>query len=313
MNKEVLVLMILALSIIFIGSANALSPCQAGGLTTSIHKDYQMLYPSEDFLRIDNKDSLKDLEQLKDLTCLQYLDATGHGVKGDVANLNKLVNLEVLSLYDNPEVYGDICSLSGAAKLRSLKFAFDPKVYGDISCLKDLNLETFAMTNTKISGDLFSLSHMINLKALYISGTDILGDISSLSQLTNLEELGISDEYPGNSRITGDLASLDNLTKLRKISLYKMKTINCKHFTETHKNIQGGCSESQPTLKENSEPPKAQERTASGSEPATNGNPDEIDYPDESRKSSKLIVFVVIGLIISFVIIWLLKKRKSKT
>src|SRR3989338_10100518 len=98
-----------------------------------------MLYPEEDFIRITDKDSLKDLGQLKDLTCLQYLDATEHGIKGDISNLNALTNLKVLSLYGNPEVYGDICSLSSATKLRSLKFAFDEKIYGDISCLKDLN------------------------------------------------------------------------------------------------------------------------------------------------------------------------------
>lgn len=244
MKKEFFVF-ILIIALISISSVSALSPCQAGGLTTSIHKNYQMLYTDEDFIQVDNKDLLKDLGQLKELTCLQYLDATGHGIKGDVANLNKLVNLKVLSLYDNPEVYGDICSLSGATKLRSLKFAFDTAVYGDISCLKDINLETFAMTNTKILGNLSSLSHMTSLKALYISGTNITGDISSLSQLVNLEELGISDEYPGNSQITGDLASLDNLTKLRKVSLYKMKTTNCAHFTEMHPDIeQGGCSQS---------------------------------------------------------------------
>ncbi|MBI2046912.1 hypothetical protein HYT26_01980 [Candidatus Pacearchaeota archaeon] len=214
--------------------------------------DYKMLYPDKDFIQIGNKEMLKDLEQLKDLTCLQYLDATEWGIKGDIANLKNLVNLEVLSLYSNQDVYGDVCSLSGATKLRSMKFAFDDKVYGDISCLKNLNLETFAMTYTKISGELSSLSHMTGLKALYISGTNISGDISSLGNLTNLEELGISDEYPGNSQITGDLASLDNLTKLRKVSLYKMKVTNCKHFTEAHSNVgQGGCSEkSQSTLQD---------------------------------------------------------------
>ncbi|MDD5145113.1 MAG: hypothetical protein PHW72_03245 [Candidatus Pacebacteria bacterium] len=229
-------------------SASVLTPCQSGNLTTSIHKDFQMTYPDEDFLRLDNKYLLKDLSQLKNLTCLQYLDATDQGLKGDVSNLKNLINFEVLSLYGNPEVTGDICALSRATKMRSLKFAFDPEVYGNISCLNDLNLETFAMTYTKISGDLSSLSHMRLLKALYINGTNITGDISSLSALTNLEELGISDEA-GTSNITGDLASLDNLTKLKKVSLYNTKTTNCQHFTEKHPNIQGGCIKgSQTTL-----------------------------------------------------------------
>ncbi len=244
MKKEVFTLMIFTFAaLLLFNSVAALEPCQSGGLTTSIFKDYQMIYPNEDFLRIDNRDSLNDLEQLKDLTCLQYLDATDWGVKGDIANLNNLVNLEVLSLYSNPEVYGDLCSLSGLTKLRILKFAFDPKVYGDISCLKNLNLETFAMTYTNISGGLSDLSHMTKLKAVYVSGTGISGDISSLSELTAIEELGISDEYPGNPNIVGDLSSLDKLTKLKKVSLFSTRATNCEQFTNAHPNIpQGGCS-----------------------------------------------------------------------
>ena len=131
---------------IFIFLANfafALEPCQSGDIKTSVYKEYQMLYPEEDFIRITDKDLLKDLAQLKDLTCLQYLDATEWGIKGGVANLKNLVNLEALSLYSNPDVFGDICSLSEATKIRSLKFAFDPKITGDISCLRGLKkLET---------------------------------------------------------------------------------------------------------------------------------------------------------------------------
>lgn len=231
------------MSIASVFSAANLEPCESRGLTTSVFKDYQMVYTDEDFLQITNKDLLKDLEQLKDLTCLQYLDATELGVKGDISNLKNLVNLEVLSLYGNPDVYGDICSLRGLTKLRVLKFAFDPKVYGDISCLKNFNLETFAMTYTNISGELSDISHMDKLKAIYVSGTGISGDISSLSGLINIEELGISDEYPGNPNIVGDLASLDNLKRLKKVSLYSTRTTNCKHFSEIHPNIaQGGCS-----------------------------------------------------------------------
>lgn len=239
-----------------------LTPCSSGNLTTSIYKNYQMTYANEDFLRINNsRDLLKDVSQLKDLTCLQYLDATEQGVKGDITNLKKLINLEVFSLFSNPDVYGDICSLSGATKLRSLKFAFDPKITGDISCLKKLaNLETFAMTHTQIKGDLSVFANMPNLKALYINGTKIKGDICSLSKLTNMEELGIADEA-GSPDITGDLACLDNLQKLKRVSLYNIGTTNCEQFTKSHPNIAkmgktesgrqsgGGCSrESQKTL-----------------------------------------------------------------
>ena len=244
MTKKNIALIIIFTFLINFDVASALEPCESGGIKTSVYKQYQMLYPAENFIRITNKDSLKNLTQLKDLICLQYLDATEHGIKGDIANLKKLTSLEVLSLYNNPEIYGDICSLSDATKLRSLKFAFDKKISGDISCLSGLNLETLAMTYTKISGNLSSLSRMTKLKALYLAGTDISGDISALNQLTDLEELGVSDQYTGKSKITGDLASLDNLKKLKKVSLYGMDVKNCQRFIEAHPDIkQGGCSE----------------------------------------------------------------------
>ncbi len=241
MKREVLVLLIAILSV---NCTFALSSCQSGDLTTSVNKEYQMTYPDEDFLQVSNIDLVKDVSRLKDLTCLQYMDATDRTIKGDIANLKSLVNLEVFSLYSNPDVSGDICSLSGATRLRSLKFAFDPKIIGDVSCLKDLTkLETFAMTHTQISGDLSVFANMPNLKAIYISGTNIKGDICTLSKLTNLEELGIADEYPGNPEITGDLSCLSNLKKLTKVSLYNTKTINCEQFTADHPGIeQGGCS-----------------------------------------------------------------------
>lgn len=232
--------------VLLISAVNAvLSPCSSGGLTTSVHNRFQMAYTDEDFIQIDDPDLLKDVSQLKDLACLQYMDATDRTIKGDIADLNNLVNLEVFSLYSNPEVSGDICSLAGAASLRSLKFAFDPNITGDISCLKGLTkLETFAMTHTQISGDLSVFANMPNLKAVYVGGTNIKGDVCALANLTNLEEMGLADEYPGNPDITGDLSCLKNLNKLNRVALYNTNAINCEQFTEDHPNIgQGGCSE----------------------------------------------------------------------
>lgn len=211
--------------------------CSSGGLTTSTNKVFQMTYPNETFLQLINIDLLKDVSQLKDLTCLQYLDATDRNVKGDITNLKSLTNLEVFTLFSNPEVYGDICSLSRTTKLRSLKFAFDPKITGNIACLKNLTkLETFAMTHTQLSGDMSVFANMPNLKAIYINGTNIKGNICSLSKLTNLEELGISDEA-GNTGITGDLSCLDNLQKLKRVSIYNTSATNCEQFTKSHPNI----------------------------------------------------------------------------
>ncbi|MBI5872206.1 hypothetical protein HZB88_03920 [archaeon] len=49
MKKEVLILIIFVL---LISSVSALTPCQSGNLKASVHKDYQMLYPDEDFNRL---------------------------------------------------------------------------------------------------------------------------------------------------------------------------------------------------------------------------------------------------------------------
>lgn len=263
-----LVLLLIASSIIssiFHSSQNILGTniglCSSGVLTTSTNKVFQMTYPDETFQQLTNVDLLKNVSQLKDLTCLQYLDATDRNVKGNIADLKNLINLEVLSLYSNPDVAGDICSLANATKLRSLKFAFDPKITGDISCLKNLTkLETFAMTHTNIKGNISVFANMPNLKAIYISGTYVKGDICTLSKLTNLEELGIADEYPGNPDITGDLSCLNNLKKLKRVSIYNTGTTNCEAFTKAHPDMDetvtesghrggGGCSkESMKTL-----------------------------------------------------------------
>ena len=244
MKKTILILVLL----IFISSVFAQEICEYNGIKTEFNYHYQepgkkAEYEDEKFVLMVDAKVVKNIEQLKGLTCLEFADFYNQGISGDLENLKGLINLKVLSLHTNPEVQGDVCAFSKATKLRSLKLAFDEKVYGDISCLKDLNLDTFAMTYTKISGDLSDLSHMTNLKALYLSGTNIAGDISALSGLTNLEELTLSDAETDGSKFYGDLASLDNLKKLRRVALYNMDVTNCEHFHEAHPNIEGGCSD----------------------------------------------------------------------
>ncbi len=244
MKKIILILILL----IFINPVSAQEVCEYNGIKTEYGYNYQepgakAEYGDEKFIHIVDAKAVKNLEQLKGLTCLEFADFYNQGVFGGLENLRNLINLKVLNLHTNPMVYGDVCAFSKATELKSLKLAFDEKVYGDISCLKDLNLDTFAMTYTRISGELSDLSHMTNLKALYLSGTNITGDISALSGLTNLEELTLSDAEMDGLRFYGDLASLDNLKKLRRAALYNMNIINCEHFHEEHPNIEGGCSD----------------------------------------------------------------------
>jgi len=298
MKKIILILILL----IFISSVSAVELCEYNGLNTKF--DYppaaegkKIEYADEKFIQmVDDKVATK-LEQIKGLRCLEFADFYHGQFSGDIENLKDLVNLKVLNLHTNPEVYGDICVFSDMTKLKSLKFAFDEQVYGGISCLKDLNLDTFAMTYAKISGDLSDLSHMTNLKALYLSGTDVKGDVSALSGLTNLEELTLADTEVYGAEFHGDLASLDNLKKLKKVALYNIDVTNCEHFTKMHPNIEGGCSEeSKSTIRSTS----IESEKIIGKEPIVytlrdvpedekpRGSPDE-GPPEECMKDGKFI------------------------
>ncbi len=257
MKKLVLAMVLLALvSAASAASARAAQElCEYGNAKTEISSPYyeagkKIEYAGESFVMLSDPKAIKKLEQLKGLTCLEYGEFYNQGISGSLENLKGLVNLKVLSLHTNPDIYGNICALSEAVKLKSLKLAFDYKVYGDISCLKELNPETLAMTYANISGDLSDLGNMTNLKALYLGGTNVSGDISSLSGLTNLEELTLADFEMNGSAFYGDLASLDNLKKLKKVAVYKTKAVNCEHFHKMHPGIEGGCSdESHTTIK----------------------------------------------------------------
>ncbi len=244
--KLSLFIAILALLVIA-SSVSAAVTCEYNGIKTVYDYNFQsadkkMEYANEKFVRLVDPKAITDLAQLKGLTCLESADFYNQRLTGDLENLKGLTNLKVLSLHTNPDIKGDVCSFAKAIKLKSLKMAFDQKVYGNVSCLKDLNLETFAVTFTNITGKLSDFSHMTNLKALYLSGTKVSGDVAGLRYLVNLEELGLSDPVMDGSRFFGDFAVLDNLTKLRRASLYNLNSANCKHFHETHPGIEGGCS-----------------------------------------------------------------------
>ena len=215
--------------------------CEYNDIETIYNIPQGSEYENEEFIVIDNANDVIDLSQIIGLTCLQYIDYREY-ISGDIASLSNLTELEVINLNNNTGLYGDICALSNTTKLRALKLAFNPDIYGDISCLSRLNLDTLAMTQTGISGDLSDLSHMTNLKALYLSGTNVKGDISSLAGLTNLEELNIQDSEVSGSEVYGDLSTLNNLNKLRKVALYNLDVTGCDEFMASHPGIEGGCS-----------------------------------------------------------------------
>ena len=289
--RRVLKFIILFFMLFFIGfnmtaqlAVSTPGPCEYNGIETIYDVPQGSEYGNEEFIVIANAGSINDLSQIIGLTCLQYIDYYDY-ISGDIASFSDLTDMEVINLNNNTGVYGDICALSNATKLRDLRMAFDPDVYGDISCLSQLNLYTFAMTQTDISGDLSDLSHMTNLKALYLSGTNVKGDISSLAGLTNLEELNIQDSEITGSEVYGDLSSLNNLNKLRKVALYNLQVTGCDEFMASHPGIEGGCS-------------------ATESAPAGNqkdGNTDENGTPG----------FEIIIILVAISIILFLKKKKT--
>jgi Leucine-rich repeat (LRR) protein len=234
-------------------------------------------------------EQLSNLSQLSGLNCLQYMDFYKSGLTGDLSSLGSLSDLVVFNMNNNPGIYGDVCALSKAKNLRTLRLAFNPQVTGDISCLKDLNLDTFAVTGTQITGNLSDLSHMTNLKELYLGGTSVEGDIASLSKLTKFEELVISDSQEKRPKVYGDLSSLKDLKKLRRVALYNISATNCEQFTRDHPNIlEGGCSQL--------------------SESPAGGPARKI-----SKKNILNVVFTVTGLSsIALILVLMLKDRKDK-
>jgi hypothetical protein len=175
---------------------------------------------------------------------LQYIDFYKSEIKGDLANFKNLNDLRVLNTNENPGIYGDICALSKATNLRAFRVAFNKDVTGDTSCLKNLNLDTFAATGTQITGNLSDFSHMSSLQELYLGGTNVEGDVASLAKLTELKEMVISNSEEERPKIYGDLSKLKNLKKLWRVSLYNISATNCDQFTQDHPTIEeGGCSQ----------------------------------------------------------------------
>ncbi len=312
MNKIFLSIAFL-LGMLFTSSASALELCEYNDIKTTRDRDDipGSLYLKEEYISIRDKHLISNLEQIEGLICVQYADFYNSGLTGDFSSLANLVNIEYLSLHTNPDIQGDICALSGATKLRNLKLAFNPKLKGDISCLKNINLETFAMSFTNISGDLSGLSHMTKLKELYLSGTAVSGDISALSGLTNLEQLVISDTAMTGSKIYGDLSSLDNLQNLKKVALYNMDVTNCKHFTRKHPNIeQGGCSdESRSGFNRESNNKLSEDLLGLGG--FRNGGPNNQHRYEERFDFWGVVIAAFALLIISGIIIFIIRRRKK--
>lgn len=135
--------------------------------------------------RLKLPEGTKSLNDLTKLTNLEYLNASGLGLK-DVTALSSLINLQVLYLPQNS--ISDVSPLKNLTKLQVLS-------------LKGNQIASFS-----------SLLGLTNLQKLYLSENK-LASVSSLSKLTKLEVLELSNN--SIQKIDG----LKNLKKLTRLTL----------------------------------------------------------------------------------------------
>ena len=149
-------------------------------------------------------------------TDLTELDLADFGLADtDILPLSEMVNLQTLTLENNPEIT-DLSPLSSLTELTTLNVMNTGAT--DLAPLSSLTaLESLSVSNADIS-DLSPLAGMSHLKDLYLTDGDLpnskISDLSPLSSLGNLENLRI----PSVSEIS-DLTPLSGLTGLKTLAV----------------------------------------------------------------------------------------------
>ena len=151
-----------------------------------------------------NDDDIKDLDKMVNLTSLCLYD----NQISDISALNNLTNLSYLYLGNNQ--ISDISALSNLTNLTYL-YLGDNQI-SDISALSNLtNLTELNLNSNQIS-DISALSNLTNLSYLILAVNQI-SDISALNNLTNLTRLHLH----GNQ--ISDISALNNLANLSDVFL----------------------------------------------------------------------------------------------
>lgn len=176
------------------------------------------------YLRFPVKIGLKNLDEMKNLSNLKYLDLSFAKIS-DISVISNFPDLEVLVLYQTSisnfksidtltnlvqldlghTFVKDISFISNFPKLKKLEMEFTNIV--DLSPLSNLqNLEYLNISYTDVNS-IKPLSNLKNLKKVYLMYTKV-SDISPLSNSINLEELNLM-----NSRVF-DITPLKNISGL---------------------------------------------------------------------------------------------------
>ena len=158
-------------------------------------------------LRASNRD-IKDLTGLEFAINLEELHANDNYKITDLSPLSDLINLRILSIYNNP--IESLSPIAGLVNLERLLIIGDH--ISDISPLAGfVKLRHFLTWGNPIS-DLSPLAGLTQLNSLDICGADN-PDISPLAQLTGLKSLYL----PSNG--ISDVSSLSKLTSLTRLNL----------------------------------------------------------------------------------------------
>lgn len=119
------------------------------------------------------------LDQIEYSTLLTILRISSENVIGDIDSLKNLTSLTFLNMSELKNVNGDIDSLKNLSSLRILQM-FGSNLTGDIASLKALtSLETLMTANLR--GDVSALKPLTSLKTLWLKKGSFYGDCAALS------------------------------------------------------------------------------------------------------------------------------------
>lgn len=122
-----------------------------------------------------------------------------------------IVKLEL----SNYGLRGELPDMRNLTKLKTIDFSDNSRLSGQLWSLSNLTiLSTINLATTSIDGDLEPLSHLTMLKSINLGRTSIDGDLEPLSHFTVLNTVDLKQTL-----ITGDMQPLSNLTMLKSINL----------------------------------------------------------------------------------------------
>lgn len=171
-------------------------------------------FPNISRLRIDNctYTSCEGIAQLKNLDSLTVKSAS----KLDLGTLSDLTKLTTISTYETP-IKGELADLSKLKELNSLDLSGSD--ISDLSTITNFKvLQSLDLRNTKIN-DISALSKLRKLESLYISNTQVT-DLTPLKKLTNLTLLSI------------DGLAVTDFTPIKALKKLTILSINCEGFTD---------------------------------------------------------------------------------